>query len=483
VKDSQQKIPGKVSRRRFLKRSTLAGAGFLLVPRAVLGGRGFLPPSEKVNIAVVGVGGRGAALVNAVAEHNLVAFCDVDDKRAARTYERFPKVPRYRDFRVMLERHPEIEAVMVATPDHTHAVIAMTAMRHGKHVYVEKPLTHNLKETRLLTETARAKGLITQMGNQGASGEGVRQIMEWIDAGLIGTVHRVHCWTNRPIWPQGVPTPTGEYEVPETLDWDRWLGPAAWRPYNPAYLPFKWRGWWDFGTGALGDMGCHIMDPPVKALRLGYPEAVEASAGQVYIGDFLEADYVDSCPPSSKIHFFFPQRGELPPVELVWYDGGILPRRPDELLPNEPMGETGGGCIFEGTEGKIMCGVYGRNPTLLPTRLMKEVQLPEPSLPRVETSHQLDWVNAIKEKRQPSSHFDYAGKLTEIVLMGNLAIRSYNIRVLKPGKKRGDWAPYDYPGRIRLLWDGDNMRITNFEPANEFVFRQYRPGWEELLKA
>ncbi|RMG85825.1 MAG: gfo/Idh/MocA family oxidoreductase, partial [Bacteroidetes bacterium] len=282
MKHNKRNRPGK-SRRDFMKNTALAAGGILIVPRHVLGGRGFTPPSDKLNIAYVGVGGRGARHVQTTTSQNMVAFCDVDDARAAETFKKYPKVPRYKDFRKMLDREKEVDAVMIATPDHTHAPVAMAAMKLDKHVYVEKPLTHNIYEARLLTETARERGLVSQMGNQGSSGDGVREIVEWIEAGTIGEVTKVHCWTNRPIWPQGVPTPSGKHEVPKELDWDLWLGPAAWRDYNPAYLPFKWRGWWDFGTGALGDMGCHIIDPPFKALRLGYPESVEASTAQVYV--------------------------------------------------------------------------------------------------------------------------------------------------------------------------------------------------------
>jgi predicted dehydrogenase len=469
----------KKNRRNFLKNSALAAGGIMIVPRHVLGGVGYTPPSDRLNIGYIAVGGRGRSHVNSTSSQNMIAFCDVSDETAADIYKKHPKVPRYKDFRVMLEEEKDIEAVMIATPDHTHAPIAMAAMRLDKHVYVEKPLTHSIYEARMLTETARKRKLVTQMGNQGSSGDGVRDICEWIDAGTIGEVTKVHCWTNRPIWPQGVQTPEGKFEIPESLDWDLWLGPAPQREYNPAYLPFKWRGWWDYGTGALGDMGCHIVDPPFKALKLGYPEAVEASTVQAYISDFYEADYKDSCPPASKVHIFFPKRGELPPVELIWYDGGIMPRRPDELGPNEAMGDWDGGVIFEGSKGKIMCGVYGKNPTLLPTNLMKDFKKPDQTIARVKGSHQMQWVDAVKanDMKAVSSPFEYAGPFTETVLMGNLGIRSYDHKVLKPGKQPDHWAPYDYPGRIRLLWDGENMKITNFELANQFVKREYREGW------
>ncbi len=471
----------KLSRRKFLKTSAVAGSAFMIVPRSVLGGKGYTAPSDQLNIAGIGVGGRGAGILADAAKipgTNIIALCDVDFKRAMGSFSRFSQAKQYKDFRKMLEKEKDVDAVMIATPDHTHAVCAMAAMELDKHVYVEKPLTHNIYEARLLTETARKRKLVTQMGNQGSSGEGVRLIQEWIDAGIIGEVTRVHCWTNRPIWPQGVPKPTGNHPVPESLDWDLWLGPAAHRAYNPAYLPFKWRGWWDFGTGSLGDMGCHIIDPPFKALRLGYPTSVEASVSQVYVGDFRLADFPDSCPPASKVHFDFPARNNMPAVELIWYDGGILPRRPAELQANESMGETGGGTLFEGTRGKIVCGIYGKNPSLLPYKAMDYFKQPEKTIPRVEEGHVGSWVKACKEGTPTSSNFDYAGPLTETVLMGNLAIRSFNLKQLKPGKTPSSWDPWTYPGRIQLEWNGQDMTITNFEAANQFIKREYRSGWE-----
>ena len=482
-----EKTKTKSSRRKFIKNTSLSAASFMIVPRYVLGGKGFISPSDKLNIAGIGIGGRGHGIVKGAyneGANNIVALCDVDQKYAKRTFEEYPKAKRFKDFRKMLRKRKDIDAVMVGTPDHTHAVIALTAMQMGKHVYVEKPLTHDIYEARILTQAAAKYKVATQMGNQGASGEGVRLIMEWIDAGVIGDVTKVHCWTNRPIWPQGIPTPKEKQEIPKDLDWDLWLGTAPFRDYNAAYLPFKWRGWWDFGTGALGDMACHIMDPPYRALKLGYPIEVEASVGQVYSGDFVLADYTDSCPPSSKIHIKFPARGAMPPVEMVWYDGGILPKRPDELEDGEAMGDSGGGVIFEGSRGKIMCGVYGRNPTLLPTKAMKFFKQPEKTIPRIEgdaAGHQLDWVKSCKEGTPTASSFDYAGPFTETVLMGNLAIRSFNYKKLKPGKKVGDWDPYEFPGRKKLLWDGENMRITNFEEGNQFVKRNYRAGWSLKL--
>ena len=478
IKKNQKK--GSNTRRQFVKSTALAAGGLMIVPRHVLG-RGFLSPSDKVNVAIVGAGGRGAAHVDAFGSQNIVALCDVDDEQAKNSFEKHPNAKRYKDFRKMLEQK-DIDAVVVATPDHSHAVIATAAMGLGKHVYVEKPLTHDIYEARMLTELARKQKLVTQMGNQGASGEGVRQLMEIMATGVIGEVHKVHAWTNRPIWPQGVPTPTGKYAIPATLDWNLWQGTAKAREYNPNYLPFKWRGWWDYGTGALGDMACHILDPVFRSLKLKYPVAAEASVSQVFIGDFHEADYSDSCPPSSKIHIYFPERtdgmgGELPAVEVVWYDGGIMPSYPDELAPGEPMGNWDGGVIFEGTKGKLMCDCYGAKPRLLPSTMNDYFKMPEPTLPRIEEGHQMNWIKGIKEGTPTTSAFDYAGPFTEMVLMGNLAVRCFNLKKLKPGANPAGWAPFEYPGRMKLKWDGENMRITNFEEANQFVKREYRTGW------
>ncbi len=470
----------KLTRRKFLKNSAVVGSGIMIVPRAVLGGPGYTAPSDQINVAGIGVGGRGSSIVRGASKVegvNIISLCDVDFKYASKTFAAYPQATTYQDFREMLAKEKDIDAVMIATPDHTHAVCAMPAIQMGKHVYVEKPLTHDIYEARMLTEAAKKHKVATQMGNQGNSGEGVRQIGEWLNSGVIGDVTKVHCWTNRPIWPQGVATPGGQHAVPKDLNWDLWLGTAPQRDYNPAYLPFKWRGWWDYGTGALGDMGCHIIDTAFKVLDLGYPTAVEASVSQVYVGDFVLADFPDSCPPSSKVHFDFPARADMPAVELVWYDGGIMPRRPDELGANEQMGDSDGGVLFEGTRGKIVCGVYGKNPSLLPYKAMDYFKQPEQTIPRIENGHIGSWIEACKGGTPASSNFDYSGPLTETVLMGNLAIRSYNYKELKPGKTPTSWDPWTYPGRLKLNWDGKNMKITNFDIANQFVKREYRGSW------
>lgn len=475
-KSKPQRLP---SRRKFIKDSSVAAAGFFIVPRHVLG-RGYIAPSDKLNIAAIGVGGKGEVNLDLSFNNGaetIAALCDADDRQAVKARKRWPKAPYYRDFRQMLDKEGKrIDAVIISTPDHMHAVMAMPAIQLGKHVYLEKPLTHDIYEARALTEAARKYQVVTQMGNQGSSGDDTRKVEAWIQEGAIGEVSRVHVWTNRPAWPQGVDVPAGHFEVPKELAWDLWLGTAPARAYTPAYLPANWRGWVDFGTGALGDMGCHFIDVPFRALRLGYPEAVECSVGSVYNGFFQPTYYSDSYPPSSKIHIYFPARENMPKLEMIWYDGGILPQRPEELLPDELMGEWDGGMIFEGSKGKIMAGLFGRKPTLLPTVAMKQTVLPEVKVPLVErgeTGHQTQWTNACKKGygAYTSSSFDQAGPLTETVLMGNLAVLSYNFRI--PGGQR----EAAFPGRKKLLWDGENMRITNFDEANKFVKRKYRQGW------
>lgn len=472
-----------MQRRKFIKNAAVSSAAFSIVPSFVLG-KQHTPPSDTLYVAAFGVGGRGSGVINgldATGKVKFVSLCDVDERRAAPTFKKFPKVPRYKDFRkVYDERLNDIDAIMVASPDHTHAPIALPFMRAKKHAYVEKPLTHNIREARLMTEVAKQEGIVTQMGNQGASSDGSREAREWIDNGVLGKIERVDCWTNRPVWPQGVPLPKGSMEVPEELDWDLWLGPAAMRPYHEAYLPFKWRGWWDFGTGALGDMGCHIMETPFSVLNLGYPTEAEASCTTNWVGDFIEADYSESCPSSSivRLKFDTPAHGK---IDLNWYDGGLMPDLPDELKDGEKVGDSGGGSIFYGTKGILVADTYSRNIRLLPSKMMKLLNKPEPYLPRIEgdtSGHINNFVEGCLQNKSTASNFSKAGPLTEAVLMGNLAIRAFQYKTLQAGKKPGDWAPYDYPGRKTIKWDGDAMKVTNFELANEWVQGQYRKGWE-----
>ncbi|KIC91784.1 Gfo/Idh/MocA family protein [Flavihumibacter sp. ZG627] len=473
-------MPSKsASRRKFIRNSSLAAAGFFIVPRHVLG-KGHIAPSDTLNVAGIGVGGKGQSDLAEFFKSkkvNIVGLCDVDDRAAAASRKAFPKAPYYRDFREMLSKeNKNIDAVSISTPDHTHANATLAAMQLGKHVYTQKPLTHDIYEARLLTEAAKRYKVVTQMGNQGGSGEGVRRSKELVDAGLIGEVHTVHCWTNRPVWPQGIPTPSGKHDIPKELDWDLWLGPAQHIDYNPAYIPFNWRGWWAFGTGALGDMACHIMDPVYRILPIDYPESVECSVANIWKDMWVEGNYVDGCPPSSIIHLSYPRKDGKGKIKVSWHDGGLLPARPDELLPEEAFGNWDGGALFIGDKGKLLMDCYGENPRLLPTAKMKESNLPAPTLKRVPEGHYIQWVNACiagHGKAETSSPFEFAGPFTESILIGNLAIRSW---MLKNPNLKG-WGD-KYLGRKTLLWDAKNMRITNFEDANQFVKRERRKGWD-----
>jgi predicted dehydrogenase len=469
--DDEKNDPTVISRRAFVG-GVAAVAGLMIVPRHVLGGPGYQAPSDTLNVATVGyVHGMGAHNTNACASENILALCDVDESAAAarrlersKILEKYPNAARYTDYRVMLERQKDIDAVIVATPDHTHAVIAMAAMQLGKHVYVQKPLTRTVSEARALTEAARRYKVVTQMGNQGRSGEGVRLIEEWIDSGAIGRVREVHCWTNRPIWPQGMPRPTETQDVPDGLDWDLWVGPSPMRAYHPrAYHPFSWRSWFDFGSGALGDMACHVMDAAYGVLKLGYPTSVSAFIARQVVevarpeGGFgsRTLEYKDSYPMATVVHYTFPARSKkYPAVKLHWYDGGLLPERPEELEPERRLPESG--TIFVGDKGKLVSETYSESPRLIPESKMQRFKRPKKRIPRVAGSHEQNWIDAIKGKTRPTSNFDYAGPFTETVLLGNVAIL--------------------YPG-TKLHWDGPNMRVTNHEEANEYVQHHYRAGW------
>lgn len=483
------------TRRNFIKNVAVTGVGLTILPRHVLG-RGYVAPSDKLNIAGIGVGGKGEGDLYEFAfiktdqkdekgnyiRHknervNIVALCDVDDRQTKKSRERFPKANYYKDFRELLEKEKNnIDACSISTPDHTHAVATLAAMQLGKHVYTQKPLTHDIHEARILAKAAQKYKVVTQMGNQGASGDGVRKAKEIYCAGLIGDVHEVHAWTNRPVWPQGLPKPTGKFDIPNELDWNLWLGTAQQVDYNPAYLPFNWRGWWAFGSGALGDMACHIMDPIYRILPIKYPNSAECSIANQWADMWKEANYIDSCPLSSIIHLNYPRIDGKGDLKVSWYDGGLLPPRPDELLPEEAFGDWDGGCLFVGTQGKLLMDCYGANPCLLPTSWMKEKKLPPQTIKRVPEGHYLQWVNACIAgygNAETSSPFEYAGPFTESVLMGNLAIRS--AMMVNPNSKGCN---DKYLGRKKLLWDAENMRITNFDPANQFVKREYRTGWD-----
>jgi predicted dehydrogenase len=469
-------------RREFIRNSSLAAAGFFIVPRHVLGGKGFIAPSDKLVVGGIGAGGKGSSdIANffASGKAEIGFLCDVDDRQSVETRKKFPKAKYYKDFREMLSKEGKsIDAVSVSIPDHQHAVAAMAAMQLGKHVYVQKPLTHDIYEARMLTQAAHKYKVVTQMGNQGASGDGVRQLQDWYAAGIVGDVHTIYCYTDRPIWPQGVLRPPTSSPIPAELNYDLWLGTAPQRDYFEGVLPFNWRGWWDYGTGALGDMACHIMAPAFAVLKLGYPVSAECSVATNYITNWNRSYTPDSGPIASHITLTF-QRPGKPDLKLHWMDGGIQPERPSELGPNEEMGDGGNGVLFYGTKGNMMCGTYGINPQLLPTSKTKETKVPQTiaRVPGGDDGHYAAWVEAAiagygsEKAKNLSSNFDVAGPLTESVLMGNLAIRSNEIQ-----KKNGN--DIDYPGRhIKLLWDGPNMKITNFDDANQFVKRTYRSGW------
>ncbi len=480
--DRIMKNSNTTDRRDFIRNGTLAAAAFTILPRHVLGGKGFVAPSDKLVIAAIGVGGKGIDDINHIrmSPHAQINYlCDVDDRQAVEARKDLPKAKYYKDWRRLFDREAKnFDAVMVSTPDHNHGIITMGAMKLGKHAYTQKPLTHDVYESRMLAMGAEKYRVVTQMGNQGSSGDDTRKVEAWVQAGLIGEVHKVHCWTNRPVWPQGIPWPSRQDQIPAELDFDLWLGTAPKTNYFKELLPFNWRGWVDYGTGALGDMACHIVDVPFRALKLGYPAEVECSIGTVFSDFFQEGYYPKSFPPSSIVHFLFPARGDQPPVELSWYAGGVLPKRPAELLPDEQMGTWDGGVIFEGSKGKIMTGMWGLEPTLLPTSRMKEVNLPPPTRPLVPggtEGHQKQWVEAcLKGFGTPvSSPFSEAGPLTETVLMGVLAIRSAMYR-----EESGNASSHPaYPGRKKLLWNGQQMQITNFDYANQLVKRTYREGW------
>jgi predicted dehydrogenase len=445
------------SRRRFIQ--TAAASTGLFLPRRALGLDGPRPPSDKLNIAGIGIGGQGAHDLAQFEDHNIVALCDVDADYAGRTFARYPRAKRYVDYRRMLEEQKDIDAVVIATPDHTHACIALAAMQAGKHVYCEKPLTHSVGEARQLAQAAREYKVATQMGNQGQASEQSRRLCEMIDDGAIGPVREVHVWTDRPsnglfneYWPQGVNRPADSPPAPSTLEWDLWLGPAPARPFHPAYLPFRWRGWWDFGTGALGDIGCHSLDPVFRALKLGHPESVEASSTRVNTETF---------PLASMVTYQFPARDAMPPVKVVWYDGGLRPPRPSELEPNRELGATGH--LFIGDNGKIISRRTqdGVAYFLIPEARAREYGEPPKTLPR-SIGHYNEWVQACRGGDAAGSNFDWAGPLTEVVLLGNIALRP-ELREELTTKK--------------LLWDGPRMQFTNSDVANKFLKRAYRDGW------
>ncbi len=478
----------KQTRRDFNKKIVMASSLFI-VPRHVLGGKGYISPSDQLNIAAIGAGGKGASDINNASvqgRERVVALCDVDfSGSAAATVKMFPKANLYADYRIMLDKEKDIDAVTISTPDHVHGPAASFAMKRGKHVYVQKPMTHNIREARLLTEMARDKKIVSQMGNQGGSNPLLNMVHHWIDSNELGAISEVNVWTNRPVWPQGIMMPQPDpNQKPEALNWDLWLGPADKKPYTPNMHPFNWRGWWDYGTGALGDVGCHLIDIPFRTLGLKYPKSAECSVGTIFSQMWTPDYYPEGCPASSFITLQFDATNKTKsPIKMTWSDGGIRPSHPDIIPANADIGgrNSANGVLIIGEKGIISTNINDSSP-LMPklyrydgsTEFGPEVEeMTEP-----EYGHQRKWVDACKagfgskEHLELTSSFDYAGPMTETVLMGNLAIRSYMLR------KKNEQGKMEFYGRKKLLWDGENMKITNFEDANQFVTRTYRAGFE-----
>jgi len=478
MSEQQNDSSPNVTRRSFLGTTAKAGAAMaaapLVVPRRVLGGNGHQPPSDTARIAAVGIGGIGATNLRNLAGNGpsyqgkmenvsdsagsarVVALADVDHTYASDAFAQYPDAERYYDYRRMFdEMAGQIDGVIVGTPDHTHATITLAAMERGLAVYTQKPLTWSIAEARALAEKAEATGVAAQMGNQGHSTDDARLVNEIIRNGDIGEVREVHVWTNRPIWPQGMGRPEVLKRKPPKLKWDQWLGPAPDVKYDPSFHPFKWRGWVDWGTGALGDMGAHLLDHPYWALELGYPENIQTRS--------TEFNGI-SWPEATMTYYEFPARsvdgmGEQPPVKLTWYDGGMEPPRPTELEEGERLGNWNGGALIVGSDGKLMHNAYGKNPQLLPTRRMNDYIDPPERFERVpDENHEMNWVRAIKGQSETTSDFQYAAQLTETMLLGIVSLRA--------GEK-----PIEY--------DADAMRVTNHPEANQYLARQdARPQWQ-----
>ncbi len=462
-----------LNRRQFLSTTTTAIAAATIVPRHVLGGPKFVPPSEKVHVAVVGCGGQGRTNLGELLKLDEVQVIAVADPVESADYDRFyykglagrkpvkamiekhyaGKTPGsaacadYEDFRVMLEKESAIDAVLVATPDHAHASVGIRAMRAGKHVYCEKPLAHNVWECRQFAKVAQETGVATQMGNQGHSGDGIRQTVEWLRAGAIGTVREIHAWSDAGRFVVGRGRPDTTPPVPAGMNWDLWLGPRGQRPYHGDYAPFNWRGWWAFGGGAFADMACHNLDNAVWAYDLEAPTSVEGFA----------AAGVDSERTSfaNIFHYHFPAKAGRPPIRLSWYDGGVRPPVPEWVGPEEQLEGGGNGTLFIGEKGIISCAGWAGAPRIFPMSMQESYERPAPTIPRSKGHHR-DWINACKGGPAASSNFAYAARLTEIILLGNVALRT--------GKK--------------LWWDAVNLKATNAPEADPFIRENYRAGWE-----
>jgi len=508
MKNKNHSIPA-ISRRTFIGKAATGVAAFTILPSFTVSGLGHVAPSDTLHIAKVGCGGMGSSDLSSLMKTPkknvaIVALCDVDDRQSARVRKTYSQAPYYNDWREMYDKESNnFDAVCISTPDHNHAIQAFNAMWMGKHVYLQKPLSHDIYETRILTQAAKKFKVVTQMGDQGNSCNGMKTMKEWFEAGLIGDITKVYCWTNRPVWPQGIPWPKETPPVPEGLNWDLWLGTADYVDYIENLVPFNWRGWWQFGTGALGDMGCHIIGPPFKLLELGYPTEISCSVSTVYDGIFKEAYYPESGPVSCWIRYKFPLKNGQS-LDLHWMDGGIMPERFDEIAPDVEMTnamgdldarDVEGATVFVGSKGKVSCGWGGSDPRLWVNDGSKkplfaqDVNIPEKyaRIPGEHNGHYWTWIDSCiagYDKAEVESPFEgYAGPLTEAVLMGNLILRGYNIRERRDRTDvvYGEMEDYIYPGRnITYLWDGENMRITNFEAANQFVKRTYRKGWEDL---
>ncbi len=441
-------------RRNFLQAAGATASTFMILKS---GSARTYAANEKLNIAAIGAGGRATADIQEVASQNIVALCDVDQNRASAMFQRFPEAKKFKDYRVMLqELEPQIDAVIVGTPDHHHFPASMAAIRLGKHVYCEKPLTHSVWEARELTAAARRAGVATQMGNQAQASEQTRVVQEFVMDNAIGQIREAHVWTDRPLrglsdvyWPQGVMRPTETPQVPNSLAWDLWLGPAPERPYHPDYTPFKWRGWWDFGTGALGDIACHYFDPVFRALQLGAPSTVEASSTQV--ND-------ETYPLGSMITFHFPARGDKAALKLVWYDGGLRPPRPKAIKAGDVMGPNG--ILLVGEDDAVLMSDWN-SWQLYPEQRAKDYGAPPKKLAR-SPGHHVEWIEACKGGSVAGSNFDVAGPMTEAILLGNVALRSQMREPLT---------------RAALEWDAEKLAFTNNPAANQFLRREYRDGW------